>query len=264
MHRSALPAPELAWVRELARQVAELAAHSDNLRIIQRWRDVNARRRPDRAPVWCRPVGAWGELLPDTELRCHHPRLRPLERHFRRLLLKRQIGDDEPLDAWYPISPAYHCEPATMWGLPVGRHAPKEAGGAWGYDAPIKSMADLDRLRQPVFSYDPVATAANLEQHQALLDGVMPVRLMGGAPLHSILGSYVADLRGLAEMMLDMAVEPELIHRLTAHLRDAVLAVTGHPKVGHLWAPQSRPPQERVGDTDNAGSGFLQARSLRR
>ena len=51
-------------VRELARQVAALAGGEKNRRIIQRWKDCNARRLVDRAPVWCRPVGCWSELLP--------------------------------------------------------------------------------------------------------------------------------------------------------------------------------------------------------
>ena len=45
-------------IRELAVQVAEIAASDSNATIQHRWRDVNALRKPDRAPVWCRPVGA--------------------------------------------------------------------------------------------------------------------------------------------------------------------------------------------------------------
>ncbi|HEY3416671.1 MAG TPA: hypothetical protein VGM23_07285, partial [Armatimonadota bacterium] len=55
---------ERAYVRELARQVAEIAASPENARIKQRWCDVNALRKPDHSPVWCRPVAAWSELLP--------------------------------------------------------------------------------------------------------------------------------------------------------------------------------------------------------
>ena len=50
-------------IRELATRVAQIAASDENQKAKQRWRDVNALRKPDRAPVWCRPVGAWAELL---------------------------------------------------------------------------------------------------------------------------------------------------------------------------------------------------------
>ncbi|MFN2157004.1 MAG: hypothetical protein ACK2UX_17355, partial [Anaerolineae bacterium] len=63
-------------VRALATRVAEIAASERNAQIQQRWRDVNALRTPDRAPVWCRPVGAWREILPDDALLCTDPWLR--------------------------------------------------------------------------------------------------------------------------------------------------------------------------------------------
>ena len=61
---------EKDYIRELARRVAEIAAGDENAAIQQRWRDVNALRKPDRAPVWCRPVGAWDEILPDDAQEC--------------------------------------------------------------------------------------------------------------------------------------------------------------------------------------------------
>ena len=75
-------------VRELARQVAEIAHSKEAAIIRQRWRDVNAQREPDRAPVWCRPVGLVSELLPEAELPCADPYLRTWERAFRRALIK--------------------------------------------------------------------------------------------------------------------------------------------------------------------------------
>jgi len=61
------------YVRDLARQVAEIAGSERNQRVIKRWKDVNALRKPDRAPVWCCPVGAWSEILPDEALLCTDP-----------------------------------------------------------------------------------------------------------------------------------------------------------------------------------------------
>jgi hypothetical protein len=48
---------ERAYVRDLATQVSEIAHSPENAAIVKRWRDVNALRTPDRAPVWCRLVG---------------------------------------------------------------------------------------------------------------------------------------------------------------------------------------------------------------
>ena len=75
---------EHSYLRSLAQRVAEAAASPRNAAICKRWRDVNALRKPDRPPVWCRPVGAWKELLPEDALRCSEPWLRNIERHLRR------------------------------------------------------------------------------------------------------------------------------------------------------------------------------------
>ena len=94
-------------VRDLARQVAEIAQSPENEIIRQRWRDVNAMRTPDRAPVWCRPVGAWAEILPESDLVCDHPGLRGYEREFRRTLIKKGIDDDSPLEPYFAVGAVF-------------------------------------------------------------------------------------------------------------------------------------------------------------
>ena len=134
-------ATERATVRELATQVAEIAHSPENAAIIQRWRDVNALRRPDRAPVWCRPVGAWDEILPDDSLECTDPRLRNIERELRRALIKHEIGDDSPLEKRFTTGAVFRVEPGNVWGVDVGQHAARKDGGAWAYDPPLREPA---------------------------------------------------------------------------------------------------------------------------
>ena len=75
-------------VRALARQVVELAKSDEYEARRKRWRDINALRKPDRTPVYCRPVGAWGELLPESSLTCIDPLCRNVERTLRMHLIK--------------------------------------------------------------------------------------------------------------------------------------------------------------------------------
>ena len=64
-------ADERIKVRDLAKQAAAIAMDEQRMKpILQRWRDVNSLRKPDRAPVWCRPVGCWREILPPESLHC--------------------------------------------------------------------------------------------------------------------------------------------------------------------------------------------------
>ncbi len=210
-------------VRDLARRVAEIAAAPENARIRKRWCDVNAMRKPDRAPAWCRPVGAWGEILPEESLHCTEPWLRSLEREFRRTLVKHDIDDDSPLDEYFGVGAVFDCAPPGRWGVEIAHQDSGRQGGAWAYDPPLKTEADFDRLRMPRFTYNEAKTQERLSQAEELLGDIFPVRLTCAPPLGATLGTAASDLRGLTQMMMDMAAEPELMHRLMAHLRDATL-----------------------------------------
>ena len=116
-----MPREERDLVRELAQQVAEIAAGAANEAIRRRWRDVNALRRPDRAPVWCRPVGCWQEIMPPESLLCRDPWLRGLENRFRQVLFKHEIGDDSPVDAHFAVEAVVDADPPDLWGVEIRR-----------------------------------------------------------------------------------------------------------------------------------------------
>jgi hypothetical protein len=234
--------PQRATVRQLAARVAEIAASPENARIQQRWRDVNALHKPDRAPVWCRPVGAWAELLPEDALLCTDPWLRVVERQFRQALIKHDIGDDSPLEPWFGVSAAFDVDPPNVWGVHVAHLDSGVAGGAWVYDPPLKDEADFQRLRLPSYTYNAARTQEHLDRAHDLLGDLLPVRLTCDAPLGATLSTPAADLRGLTQMMLDMAAEPALVHRLMAYLRDATLGAMEQVAATGLLTPNNVGP----------------------
>lgn len=215
---------ERDYVRELARRVAEIAHRPETAVIRQRWRDVNALRKPDRAPVWCRPVGAWAELLPEEELTCTDPWLRNWERQFRRALVKDDIGDDEPVEEYFAIGAVVERDPPNTWGVDIGRHSTGEEGGAWAYDPPIKDEDDFEKLQLPTFAYNPTKTEERHSRALELLGDIMPVKLVAGPPLGGTICTPAANLVGLSPLMLDLAIKPDFVHRLMGYLRDAVLS----------------------------------------
>ena len=238
-------------IRELAVQVAEIAASDSNATIQHRWRDVNALRKPDRAPVWCRPVGAWAELLPHDALACTNPWLRNLEAQFRRILIKRDIGDDTPVSSWFAVPAVFEVDPGNVWGVDVGHHTSGVVGGAWAYDPPLKTEADFDRLRLPTFTYNKVATQERLNRAHDLLGDILPVRPTCPAPLTATLGTVATDLRGLTQMMVDMAAAPEQMHRLMTVIRDAVLGAMAQVEATGLLTPNNVGPMtcsDPIGD----------------
>lgn len=233
---------ERDYIRELARRVAEIAASGENAAIQRRWRDVNALRTPDRAPVWCRPVGAWDEMLPDAALECHNPWLRNLERHFRQILIKHDIADDGPVPPWLGVPAQFDVTPSNVWGVDIAHAESGIEGGAWGYDPPLKTAADFDKLRLPTFTYNAAKTQTALDRTHDLLGDILEVRLTCDAPLTATLGMPAADLRGLTPMMLDMVDAPELMHRLMAYLRDAVLGAMTQVRATGLLTPNTHDP----------------------
>lgn len=230
------------YVRDLAKHVADIAASDKNKRIIRRWCDVNALRRPDRFPVWCRPVGAWGEILPKDSLRCGDDRLRAVEYGFRRILIKHDIGDDSPVAGHFEVPAVFDIDPPNIWGVDIGRHTTGAAGGAWAYDPPIKDWSDLDKLRLPRFTYNHAATQEALSWADELLGDILPVRLVCRHPLDATLCSPATDLRGMTQLMMDLIESPEQVHRLMAYLRDAMLGAMDQVLATGLLTPGSHWP----------------------
>lgn len=210
-------------VRELARKVVELASSDEYESRRKRWRDVNALRRPDRFPVWCRPVGAWPELLPEESLTCVDPFYRGIERTFRRNLVKHEIGDDTIFEPWWGVGAVFDLDTRSVWGVHIGRIPAPSAGGSWKFDPPLKSEDDFDRLTLPTYTYNEAKTQANLSRMQEALGDAMEVRLTCGVPLGAGLGGMAANLRGLEQLMYDMMDRPDLVHRLMKHLQKGVL-----------------------------------------
>ena len=243
MNNSCFTKSEVGVVRKLAESVAVIAASGENARIIRRWQDVNALRRPDRAPVWCRPVACWEELIPQSSLMCSDPWLRKFEYQFRQILCKHQIADDSPLLSYYPVQVEYDVVPANRWGVETGKHRPDAKGGAWGYNPPLKTEEDFEKLVKPLFVLNKAKTEQELEKTENLLKGILPVCLEL-SPSFGIgtLGSAAADLRGLEQIMMDMAVDPKLVHRLMAYLRDATLAQLETIEQDACFVPNTHEP----------------------
>ncbi|MGQ9630112.1 MAG: hypothetical protein ACUVXI_07315 [bacterium] len=247
---------EVGLVRRLADKIAELAASPENEKIRRRWRDVNALRKPDRPPVWCRPVGAWSELLPEESLECNDPWLRSIECEFKKILIKREIGDDSPIDDFFPVAAVFDCDPANVWGLEIGQRRTEDPGGAWAYDPPLKAEADFDGLRLPNFTYNEAETQQALEEAHDLLGDILPVKLVCGPPLDATLVTPAAGLRGLTQIMIDMIDNPPLVHRLMAHLRDGVLRAMRQIEETGLLTPNNTGPMicsDPIGPEPNDG-----------
>ena len=230
----------MALVRNLARRIAEIAASEEQALIHKRWRDVNALRKPDRFPVYCRPIGASLEIIPEDSLVCTDPWLRGVERSFRQTLHKHDIGDDTPIDPWFPVGVRFDCDPPNVWGLDIRRHQPGVDGGAWAFDPPLKTEADLEWLRFPRFSLNERKTHEALSQAEDLLGDILSVGLTCESPVGANIATPASELRGLAELLMGVAAEPELVHRLMSHILEGTLRAMNQVEASGMLTPNNR------------------------
>jgi hypothetical protein len=132
------------------------------------------------------------------------------------LLFKRQIDDDTPVNDYFKSNMFFDVVPENTWGVDIVRESLATEGSAWQYKSALQSPADFDRLRIPEYRFNQQKTAAAAAQAEEVLSGIMPVRIVPFQGYFSIatICQPAAELRGMEQMMMDMVLEPELVHRL--------------------------------------------------
>ena len=90
-------------IRDLAKQVAELAARPSEAAKIAQWKRHNRFER-GRALLVVRLEDVWDEFVPVSSLACQHEPLRQAERILRqRLYMAEHIRDDTPVDGGWDV-----------------------------------------------------------------------------------------------------------------------------------------------------------------
>lgn len=221
---SQFPPEDVSVVRDLARRAYELACSEEMETRRRRWRDVNGLRRPDRAPVWWQAHAAWETMIPSETLQCTDETCRRIEQQFRHDFYQWECGIDHVWPPYFPVAAAWDCDQEHAFGVPLGNQVEATEVGGFRYDHPIRALDDYDRLTPARWQYNAKKSGENLERMADLLGDAMPVRLAVGPPLGWTLGYYLENLRGMAQMLEDLAFHPERVHRAMAKITEACLA----------------------------------------
>ncbi|MBE0696102.1 MAG: hypothetical protein IH586_04190, partial [Anaerolineaceae bacterium] len=107
------------------------------------------------------------------------------------------------------------------------------------YDSPLKDWSDLDQLALPAHRIDEAATARDLARLEEAVGDILPIHVDRSPVYKSWNGdiSYnLAELRGLNQLMLDLAESPREVHRLAALLRDGTLKAQAEAEVAGDWS----------------------------
>ena len=211
-------------VRDLARRHMEIATSEEMEVKARRWRDTTSGRKPDRCPVWLNLNACRREVQPLEGLKCEDRFLRDAEDRLRWSLACHDLGDDSVLLPRWTVPAAVHFEGKHRYGVPFNRIEPTIKGGAWAYDPPIHNEKELDKLTDPRWHHDEEETVRRRERAQDLLGDIMPVEAVCGPNANAMLDNLASSLVGMDKLMLFLAIDKPLVHRLMAYLRDTALS----------------------------------------
>lgn len=209
---------ERTIIRDIAKRVAEIADMPIMAERKEAWKKHNS-LQPFRPLVLMFPEGSWGELLPQTVLKCTDGGARNIEWSLRsRIYYYEHFQDDMVIEKEWIVSKAIG---STGWGLSP-KHIPStEARGAWHFDPVIKEPADLKKLTVPEITYNEEASKNSLAQYQDLFGDILDVKQKGVAHLSFHLMNQYTGLRGLEEVMLDMYENPGMLHDAMSFFEEA-------------------------------------------
>jgi len=206
-------------LRDLARRLAEIADLPIQAERRELWKSFNS-LRPVRPMMLIFPEGSlWGgELVPYAAMQCEGENAPSIERELRfRIYAFEHFQDDAVVEKEWVVNKAISH---SGWGL-TARHVPTtEARGSWKFDPVIKEPADLKKLKIPEIFYDEKATQQRLDEAQDLFGDILDVKLKGVAHISFHLMNQYTELRGLAEVMMDMYENPQMLHDAMALLEE--------------------------------------------
>jgi len=225
-------------LRDLAKQVADIAAKDVQDRRRDLWRRHNALERT-RPLIYVRWFACTDEVIPPESLRCRDGLFRQYERAMRFSILQDRLGDDTIVEPWITVGAVHAaCAGPARWGVPI-RHSEKTAArGTWKFVPALADDADLDRLVPPRHVIDELATAERLGRMRDAVGDLIEVNA-SRAPVFwrwaGDISTDIAQLLGLEPFMLAMMDRPTFLHRLLAFMRDGILAAHAQAEAAGDW-----------------------------
>ncbi|MCC6441844.1 MAG: hypothetical protein IT210_00140 [Armatimonadetes bacterium] len=208
-------------LRNLAGRYAEYACGEPMARRREKWR-LHNRLEQKTYPFHIEDNGSFfRDLTPPLE--CEHAEARALEGRLLRALMAYELIDDDRIipdrfvvDWSTPITAI--CDELTA------THADNGRGSTLGYrtSQPIKDIdADWGKLKKRSMSLDKESTERQAHRAEEAFAGLLPVEIGRVGSLYSdgITGKAV-HLMGMQDLYLQMAENPEAVHRLFTFLAE--------------------------------------------
>jgi len=232
---------DVAIVRDLAAQVAEIAALPVQEEKRALWRKLNA-LEPERPMVMIDQV-CWNELNADDvlTLRCADPDCRGYEDSLRRTLLQwHHFPVDMVVEPFIRVPKAIHN---TGFGVQVEEDTvatdPTNSVVGHRFMNQFQTEDDLQKIQVPRISHDPDETARRLAVAHELFDGLLDVRPWGADPYLS-LWDPISTWMGVEGALFALIERPDFMHRLVGRMTDGYDSMLDQlEEQGLLCEPQS-------------------------
>lgn len=228
---------DLKIIRDLARKYAEIAAKPVQNERRDLWRRHNSLERT-RTLILVMPAGrAWAET-PEVQTRCEDDFLRGWEGRIRRAIYMDFIGDDTIAEPWLTMGAAHITPPDGPWGPKYGRIPSPDPNGAWKFDPPIKRLEDIDLVAEIQHVIDDKITRERHDRINSAIGDIIPIHV-SRAPFwrhwRGDISTDIAYLRGLEQVMWDMAENPEWLHRLVGKMSEGIQRVHAQAEAAGDW-----------------------------
>jgi hypothetical protein len=217
---------ETAHLRNLAATYAEYAHGKPMAERREKWR-LHNRLEQRTVPFHIEDNGSYHrDLMPDLE--CESGPERALEAQLLRAIVSYETIDDDRIipdrfvvDWSTPMSG--YCDALRITRADDGH------GGTFGYETntPIKDIdADFGKLKKRTITLDREATERRHALAERVFRGLLPVEVGRPSSLYSNgITNKAVHLMGMQELYLQMAMNPDAVHRLLTFLAEDNLAL---------------------------------------
>ena len=210
---------EKGILRDLAAKVAELAARPVEEEKKRLW-TLHNDLHPTRPLVFCDPENGWNEIIPQDQIQCEGALFRMWEMALRKeVFWGETMRDDRVIEPYFNI-PWQSTD--SGYGLAETVHK-TDALGSYTWTWPVRNYeTDFPQLRFPVISIDADRTRKVRDVAEEVLGDVLQVRIRGSWWWTLGMTWDFIKLRGLENLMTDMLLHPQWVHRLMNFLCQAV------------------------------------------
>ena len=218
---------DITVVKNLAAQYAEIANKDENLAKYSLHTGVNDLKM--KRPIVLIDEFPWGEFKnePELEMQCCDERMRRLERYFREEIYKyNHFPADRIFQPYFSVPHVVHSE---GFGIDIDESTIESDNGgisAHAYNDCLKNEEALAKLKTPDMTYDEKQTMENFCFHSEILARILPVKIegaSGGRGIGHSTWDYVSMLRGVSNLLFDLAERPEFMHQIAEKFADITI-----------------------------------------